>query len=71
MTYETILDEISDNDLTVMLNRADGLNTFTLEMGRELVEALDPLLVDEFAGPCPTAEGPPQSRLTYATGSSW
>ena len=70
MAYETILYEVSDNGVTIAHNRADRLNAFTLGMGRELVEALDPLLVDEFVGQCPAAGDAPQSKVTCVTGSS-
>ena len=45
MAYETILYDVSDKSLTITLKRADRLKAFPLEMGRELVEALVPLLV--------------------------
>ena len=41
MAYETILYEVSDNILTVTLNRPERLNAFTLVMQRELIEAFD------------------------------
>ena len=41
MAYETILYEVSDNILTVTLNRPDRLNAFTFGMMRELIEAFD------------------------------
>ena len=41
MAYETILTEVSDQILTVTLNRPDRLNAFTLVMQRELIEAFD------------------------------
>ena len=41
MAYETILYEVSDNILTITLNRRERLNAFTLVMQRELIEAFD------------------------------
>ena len=41
MAYETILYEVSENILTITLNRPDKLNAFTLVMMRELIEAFE------------------------------
>ncbi len=62
--------EVSDNSLTIPLNGADRPNTVALGMGRELVEVLVPLLVDEFARRRPAAGDEPQSKVTCAPGSS-
>ncbi len=39
--YETILYEVSDNLLTITLNRPERLNAFTTTMMRELIDAID------------------------------
>jgi enoyl-CoA hydratase/carnithine racemase len=39
--YETLLYEISNNVLTITLNRPDRLNAFNPKMGFELIDALD------------------------------
>lgn len=41
MTYEHILYDISDNILTITLNRPEKLNAFTRTMGEEIVAAMD------------------------------
>jgi enoyl-CoA hydratase/carnithine racemase len=70
MACETILYEVSDNGLTIRLDRSDRLNAFTPDMGRELVEALVPAIVDEIAGRCLAAEDAARSRVTCAAGGS-
>ena len=65
MAYETILYEVSDNRIIIPLNRSDRLGT-----DRELVEALVPLLVDEFVGHCRTAGDAPHNKVTCAAGSA-
>jgi enoyl-CoA hydratase/carnithine racemase len=37
--YEQILTEVSDNILTITLNRPDKMNAYTLKMGDELIDA--------------------------------
>lgn len=41
MAYETIETEIRDNILTITLSREERMNAFTLQMSRELIEAVD------------------------------
>ena len=41
MAYETILYEVSENILTITLNRPDKLNAFTIAMLNELLDAFD------------------------------
>ncbi|NEX63970.1 crotonase/enoyl-CoA hydratase family protein [Noviherbaspirillum galbum] len=41
MTYETILYDVSENILTITLNRPDKLNAFTGTMMNELIDAFD------------------------------
>lgn len=41
MTYSQIMYEVDDNIATITLNRPDQLNSFTVVMLRELLEALD------------------------------
>ena len=41
MSYETILYEVSDNILTITLNRPDKLNAFTTTMMIELIDAFE------------------------------
>jgi len=62
--------EVSDDRLSITVERADRLNTVTLEMGSELVEVLVPFLDDELVRRRPAAGDAPQSRVTYAAGSS-
>ncbi len=50
MAYETILYEVSDNILTITLNRPERLNAFTLVMQRELIEAFDQADADDAVG---------------------
>lgn len=40
-TYETLRYEIENRVLTITLDRPDRLNAFNLQMGRELIDALD------------------------------
>ena len=62
--------EVFDNSLSITLSRADRLSTVTLGMGRALVEALVPLLVDEFAPHRPAAGDAQQSASARAARSS-
>jgi len=41
MTYNTILYQITDNILTITLNRPERMNAFTVEMANELIEAIN------------------------------
>jgi enoyl-CoA hydratase/carnithine racemase len=41
MAYEQITTDLSENVLTITLNRPDRLNAWTATMGRELIEAFD------------------------------
>src|ERR1700747_1351766 len=41
MAYEQIKYEVSENILTITLNRPDKLNAFTATMQRELIDAFD------------------------------
>ncbi len=47
MNYEQILYEVSDNILTITLNRPDKLNAFTGTMLKELLDALDKADADD------------------------
>lgn len=46
MAYETVGMSISDNVATVILNRPDRLNSFTVQMHQELAAALDTIEAD-------------------------
>ena len=41
MTYNTLRYEVADNILTLTLNRPDHLNSFTVEMANELIDAFN------------------------------
>ncbi|WP_262693562.1 crotonase/enoyl-CoA hydratase family protein [Kordiimonas aquimaris] len=41
MTFETIETEIAEGIYTILLNRPDRMNAFTVQMARELITALD------------------------------
>ena len=41
MTYNTLRYEVADNILTLTLNRPEHLNSFTVEMANELIEAFN------------------------------
>jgi len=41
MSYNTLRYEVADNILTLTLNRPDHLNSFTIEMAHELIEAFN------------------------------
>lgn len=41
MTYETIETDNADGIFTILLNRPDKMNAFTVKMARELIKALD------------------------------
>jgi enoyl-CoA hydratase/carnithine racemase len=41
MSYNTLRYEVADNILTITLNRPDHLNSFTVEMANELIEAFN------------------------------
>ena len=41
MTYNTLRYEVADNILTMTLNRPDHLNSFTVEMANELIDAFN------------------------------
>lgn len=41
MPYKTLRYEVADNILTLTLNRPDNLNSFTVEMANELIEAFN------------------------------
>lgn len=45
-SYETILCEVSDGAARITLNRPESLNSWTLEFGRELLDAVSGLAVD-------------------------
>jgi hypothetical protein len=62
--------EVSDTRQSIALNRAVRLSTVTLGMGRELVEALVPLHVDEFAGRLLAVGDAPQRGSACAARSS-
>lgn len=47
MTYSQIMYEVDDNIATVTLNRPDQLNSFTVVMLRELIDALDSADADD------------------------
>lgn len=47
MDFETLGYEVADGVLTLMLNRPDKLNAFTLSMGRELIAAFDAADADD------------------------
>jgi enoyl-CoA hydratase/carnithine racemase len=47
MPYQTILYEISDNILTITLNRPEKLNAFTGEMMAEMIDAFDKADADD------------------------
>ena len=70
MAYDAVLYEVSGNGLTIALNQADRVDAFTLDMGREIVEASTPLLVDEYAGNFPAAGDAPQNRVKCGAGGS-
>ena len=41
MTYNTLRYEVADHILTLTLNRPDHLNSFTVEMANELIDAFN------------------------------
>ena len=41
MTYNTLRYEVADNILTLTLNRPEQLNSFTVEMANELIDAFN------------------------------
>ncbi|MGC1663451.1 MAG: enoyl-CoA hydratase-related protein, partial [Bradyrhizobium sp.] len=47
MAYETITYEVSEQILTITLNRPDKLNAFNATMMRELIEAFDAADADD------------------------
>jgi enoyl-CoA hydratase/carnithine racemase len=50
MSYETILYDVSENILTITLNRPDKLNAFTGTMMNELIDAFDRADADDEVG---------------------
>lgn len=50
MSYQTIIYEVKDSILSLTLNRPDKLNAFTVQMGRELIEAFDRASDDDAVG---------------------
>lgn len=50
MTYSTIDYRIADRILTITLNRPDQLNSFTVEMARELIDAFERASADDAIG---------------------
>ena len=47
MAYETILYDVSDNVLTITLNRPEKLNAFNTKMMREMIDAFDQADADD------------------------
>ncbi len=47
MDFDTLLYDVADGVLTLTLNRPEKLNAFTLQMGRELIEAFDAADADD------------------------
>ena len=41
MSYNTLRYEVADSILTLTLNRPDQLNSFTVEMAHELIDAFN------------------------------
>ena len=41
MAYNAILYQIKNNILTITLNRPEHMNTFTVEMANELIDAVN------------------------------
>ena len=50
MSYNTLTYAVSEGILTLTLNRPDQLNSFTLEMARELVDAFNRASDDDAVG---------------------
>lgn len=50
MTYNTLLWDVEDRVLTLTLNRPDALNSFTVEMAHELIDAFERASEDDGVG---------------------
>ena len=60
MAYETIKYEVSDQILTITLNRPEKLNAFNATMQQELIDAFDRAAANSLQWSNPTTPLPPE-----------